>query len=176
MDEQLRRLGRRTLDLWVLRGFSEPSVTVEETMAVVKVTAFSASAAQRSAGTQYYCCDTSRQTIGSWSCLHERLCRSQASIQLHATMLYLWQPVRNNYITSHACGRPVQLWPTLYPWRGASQTLVEEGKVKYVGLANCTADELRRAHAVHPISAIEVEWSLCARHNEASSVPLHAHR
>ena len=46
------------------------------------------------------------------------------------------------------------------------QALVDEGKVKYVGLANCTADELRRAHAVQPISAIEVEWSLCARHNE----------
>ncbi len=48
------------------------------------------------------------------------------------------------------------------------QVLVEEGKVKYVGLADCTADQLRRAHAVHPVSAIEVEWSLCARHNEVS--------
>ena len=41
-----------------------------------------------------------------------------------------------------------------------------EGKVKHVGLAGCTADQLRRAHAVHPISAVYVEWSLCARHNE----------
>lgn len=41
-----------------------------------------------------------------------------------------------------------------------------------MGLANCTVDELRRAHAVHPISAIEVEWSLCARHNEV--IPLTA--
>ena len=56
------------------------------------------------------------------------------------------------------------------------QDLVEEGKVKYLGLANCTADELRRAHAVHPISAIELEWSLCARHNEvtcAAESPMH---
>ena len=51
-----------------------------------------------------------------------------------------------------------------------SQVLVEEGKVKYVGLANCTADQLRRAHAVHPVTAVEVEWSLCARHNEVISL------
>ena len=37
LEEQLRRLGRRSMDLWVLRGFSEPAVTVEDTMAVVKV-------------------------------------------------------------------------------------------------------------------------------------------
>ena len=56
----------------------------------------------------------------------------------------------------------------------SGQVLVEEGKVKYVGLADCTADQLRRAHAVHPVSAIEVEWSLCARHNEVglSGLPL----
>ena len=48
------------------------------------------------------------------------------------------------------------------------QVLVEEGRVRHVGLANCTADQLRRAHAVHPVSAIEVEWSLCARHNEVT--------
>ncbi len=48
----------------------------------------------------------------------------------------------------------------------SAQALVDEGKVRYVGLANCTAEQLCRAHAVHPISAIECEWSLCARHNE----------
>lgn len=38
--------------------------------------------------------------------------------------------------------------------------LKEEGKIKYVGLSECTADELRRAHAVMPVSAIQMEWSL----------------
>lgn len=34
-----------------------------------------------------------------------------------------------------------------------------EGKVKYLGLSECSADTLRRAHAVHPISALQVEYS-----------------
>lgn len=34
-----------------------------------------------------------------------------------------------------------------------------EGKVKYLGLSECTAKDLRRAHAVHPISAIQLEIS-----------------
>lgn len=34
-----------------------------------------------------------------------------------------------------------------------------EGKVKYLGLSECSATALRRAHAVHPISAIQVEYS-----------------
>jgi len=37
--------------------------------------------------------------------------------------------------------------------------LVKEGKVKYLGLSECSAQTLRRAHAVHPISAIQVEYS-----------------
>ncbi|OQR82072.1 hypothetical protein ACHHYP_16386, partial [Achlya hypogyna] len=49
--------------------------------------------------------------------------------------------------------------------------LVQEGKIKYIGLSECTASELRRAHAVHPISAIQMEWSLNSRDIEASVVP-----
>ncbi|EJD43348.1 Aldo/keto reductase [Auricularia subglabra TFB-10046 SS5] len=37
--------------------------------------------------------------------------------------------------------------------------LVKEGKVKYLGLSECSADSLRRAHAVHSIAAIQVEYS-----------------
>lgn len=33
------------------------------------------------------------------------------------------------------------------------------GKVKYIGLSECSAETLRRAHAVHPISALQVEYS-----------------
>ena len=33
------------------------------------------------------------------------------------------------------------------------------GRVKYIGLSECSADTLRRAHAVHPISALQVEYS-----------------
>jgi aryl-alcohol dehydrogenase-like predicted oxidoreductase len=34
-----------------------------------------------------------------------------------------------------------------------------EGKVKYLGLSECSAKDLRRAHAIHPISAIQLEIS-----------------
>ncbi|CAK4172917.1 unnamed protein product [Aphanomyces euteiches] len=50
-------------------------------------------------------------------------------------------------------------------------SLVEEGKIKYIGLSECTPDELRRAHAVHPITAIQMEWSLQSRDLEEAVVP-----
>ncbi|KII91417.1 hypothetical protein PLICRDRAFT_173268 [Plicaturopsis crispa FD-325 SS-3] len=42
---------------------------------------------------------------------------------------------------------------------GAMAELVKAGKVKYLGLSECSSKTLRRAHAVHPISAIQVEYS-----------------
>ena len=51
------------------------------------------------------------------------------------------------------------------------KTLVEEGKIKYIGLSECTPSELRRAHAVHPVSAIQMEWSLQTRDLEETIVP-----
>jgi aryl-alcohol dehydrogenase-like predicted oxidoreductase len=49
--------------------------------------------------------------------------------------------------------------------------LVEEGTIRYIGLSECTPEELRRAHAVHPITAIQMEWSLQTRDIEADIVP-----
>jgi aryl-alcohol dehydrogenase-like predicted oxidoreductase len=49
--------------------------------------------------------------------------------------------------------------------------MVEEGKIKYVGLSECTPNELRRAHAVHPVTAIQMEWSLQSRDIEKTVVP-----
>ncbi|KAJ8473792.1 hypothetical protein ONZ51_g7660 [Trametes cubensis] len=42
---------------------------------------------------------------------------------------------------------------------GAMAELVKQGKVKYLGLSEVSAETLRRAHAVHPIAAVEVEYS-----------------
>ncbi|KAF9048237.1 Aldo/keto reductase [Hymenopellis radicata] len=42
---------------------------------------------------------------------------------------------------------------------GAMAELVKEGKVKYLGLSECSAKALRRAHAVHPIAALQMEYS-----------------
>lgn len=41
--------------------------------------------------------------------------------------------------------------------------LVEEGKVKYVGLSECSAKTIRRAHKVHPLTAVQIEYSLWCR-------------
>ncbi|MEU0024399.1 aldo/keto reductase [Streptomyces sp. NPDC006335] len=49
--------------------------------------------------------------------------------------------------------------------------LVREGKVKHLGLSEVTAGELRAAQAVHPIAAVQSEWSLFSRDIEAQVVP-----
>ncbi|KAK1682420.1 hypothetical protein QYE76_043268 [Lolium multiflorum] len=49
--------------------------------------------------------------------------------------------------------------------------LVEEGKVKYVGLSEASASTIRRAHAVHPITAVQLEWSLWSRDVEEDIIP-----
>ncbi|MFI2635531.1 aldo/keto reductase [Streptomyces collinus] len=54
---------------------------------------------------------------------------------------------------------------------GTMADLVREGKVKHLGLSEVTADELRAAHAVHPIAAVQSEWSLFSRDIETYVVP-----
>jgi len=54
---------------------------------------------------------------------------------------------------------------------GAMAELVEAGKVKYLGLSEAGADTIRRAHAVHPISALQTEYSLWERSLEAEILP-----
>ncbi|KAL8026652.1 hypothetical protein ABFX02_14G042600 [Erythranthe guttata] len=54
---------------------------------------------------------------------------------------------------------------------GELKKLVEEGKIKYVGLSEASASTIRRAHAVHPITAVQNEWSLWARDVEEEIVP-----
>jgi aryl-alcohol dehydrogenase-like predicted oxidoreductase len=46
---------------------------------------------------------------------------------------------------------------------GAMAELVAEGKVRHLGLSEAAADTIRRAHAVHPIAAVQTEWSLWSR-------------
>ncbi|WJX85547.1 palmitoyltransferase akr1 [Trifolium repens] len=55
---------------------------------------------------------------------------------------------------------------------GELKKLVEEGKVKYIGLSEASPDTIRRAHAVHPITAVQIEWSLWTRDIEDEIVPL----
>ncbi|KAF3968983.1 hypothetical protein CMV_007196 [Castanea mollissima] len=55
---------------------------------------------------------------------------------------------------------------------GELKKLVEEGKIKYIGLSEPSPDTIRRAHAVHPITALQMEWSLWTRDIEEEIIPL----
>lgn len=48
--------------------------------------------------------------------------------------------------------------------------LVKEGKVRYIGLSECSANTIRRAHAVHPISVVQMEYTLISREIEDQEV------
>ncbi|CAI8592105.1 unnamed protein product [Vicia faba] len=54
---------------------------------------------------------------------------------------------------------------------GELKKLVEEGKIKYIGLSEASAATIRRAHAVHPITAVQLEWSLWSRDVEEEVIP-----
>lgn len=55
---------------------------------------------------------------------------------------------------------------------GAMAELVKEGKVRYLGLSECSPETLRKANAVHPIAAVESEYSLLTRDAEKEILPL----
>jgi aryl-alcohol dehydrogenase-like predicted oxidoreductase len=55
---------------------------------------------------------------------------------------------------------------------GALSDLVREGKVKHIGLSEAAPETIRRAHAVHPLAAIQTEYSLWTRDPEAEILPL----
>lgn len=54
---------------------------------------------------------------------------------------------------------------------GALAELVQEGKILNIGLSEAAPDTIRRAHAVHPIAAIQTEYSLWSRDPEAEIIP-----
>jgi aryl-alcohol dehydrogenase-like predicted oxidoreductase len=54
---------------------------------------------------------------------------------------------------------------------GAMAELVTAGKVRHLGLSEAAADTIRRAHAVHPITALQSEWSLWSRDLEDEVIP-----
>lgn len=54
---------------------------------------------------------------------------------------------------------------------GALAELVQEGKIRFVGLSEASVSTLRRAHAVHPITALQNEYSLWTRDHETEVIP-----
>jgi aryl-alcohol dehydrogenase-like predicted oxidoreductase len=80
---------------------------------------------------------------------------AQASIsRLGVEAIDLW------YLHFPDPGRPIE--ETV----GAMAELVDSGDVRHLGVSNVTAEQLRRAHAVHPIAAVQVEYSLWTRDPE----------
>ena len=73
----------------------------------------------------------------------------------------------------------IDLWYAHYPdpsipieeTVGAMAECVQAGDVRYLGLCNVTADEVRRANAVHPIAAVQYEYSLWRREVETTLLP-----
>jgi aryl-alcohol dehydrogenase-like predicted oxidoreductase len=55
---------------------------------------------------------------------------------------------------------------------GAMGELVKVGKVRYIGLSEAAPETIRRAHAVHPITAVQTEYSLWTRDPEAGVLPV----
>ncbi len=55
---------------------------------------------------------------------------------------------------------------------GAMSELVQHGKVRHLGISEAGAATIRRAHAVHPLSAVQIEYSLWTRDVEAEVLPL----
>ena len=53
---------------------------------------------------------------------------------------------------------------------GALKELVEEGKVRYIGVSEAKAETIRRGHKVHPITAVQTEYSLFERSPETNDV------
>jgi aryl-alcohol dehydrogenase-like predicted oxidoreductase len=54
---------------------------------------------------------------------------------------------------------------------GAMAALVEEGKIRHIGLSEAAPETIRRANAVHPITAVQTEYSLWSREPEAEVLP-----
>jgi aryl-alcohol dehydrogenase-like predicted oxidoreductase len=85
---------------------------------------------------------------------------AEASIRrLGVDVLDLW------YLHFPDPGRPIE--ETV----GAMAELVRSGDVRHLGLSNVTAEQLRRARAVHPIAAVQVEYSLWTREVESELLP-----
>jgi aryl-alcohol dehydrogenase-like predicted oxidoreductase len=67
----------------------------------------------------------------------------------------------------HRVDKSVEIEETV----GAMAELVQAGKVRYLGLSEASPDTIRRAHAVHPITALQTEYSLWSRDPEDAILP-----
>ncbi|KAJ9541744.1 hypothetical protein OSB04_028250 [Centaurea solstitialis] len=83
------------------------------------------------------------------------------------------------YLVSANCGRRLRphisgktlILACALTRMGELKRLVEDGKIKYIGLSEASPSTIRRAHVVHPITALQFEWSLWTRAPEEEIIP-----
>jgi len=85
-------------------------------------------------------------------------------------LAYTLRRIGTDYVDIY---RPARLDPNvpIEETVGALAELVDAGYIRHIGLSEVGADTLRRAHAVHPISDLQIEYSLISRGIEASILP-----
>jgi aryl-alcohol dehydrogenase-like predicted oxidoreductase len=100
--------------------------------------------------------DGSRGVDGRPEYVHEAIDRSLARLGVDHVDLYY----------QHRVDKTVPIEETV----GAMSELVEAGKTRHVGLSEASPETIRRAHAVHPITALQTEYSLWTRDPEAGVI------
>jgi aryl-alcohol dehydrogenase-like predicted oxidoreductase len=100
--------------------------------------------------------DGSRGVDGRPEYVHEAIDRSLARLGRDSVDLYY----------QHRVDKTVAIEETV----GAMKELVEAGKVRHIGLSEASAATIRRAHAVHPVTAVQSEYSLWSRDVETNGV------
>jgi aryl-alcohol dehydrogenase-like predicted oxidoreductase len=83
---------------------------------------------------------------------------------------YSLQRLGTDYIDLYQPGRVDPQVP-IEETVGAIADLIKEGKVRYLGLSEATAEQIRKAHKVHPVSAVQIEYSLASRVAESKILP-----
>src|SRR4051795_875163 len=100
--------------------------------------------------------DGGRSIIGRPEYVREAIDRSLANLNVEYVDLYY----------QHRVDKTVPIEETV----GAMAELVDAGKVRHLGLSEAGAETISRAHAVHPITALQSEWSLWTRDPETNDV------
>lgn len=78
--------------------------------------------------------------------------------------------LQTDYIDLYYLHRPDRSRP-IEETVGAMKRLVEEGKIRSIGLSEASAENIRRGHAVHPIAAVQTEYSIFSRVVETHVLP-----
>jgi aryl-alcohol dehydrogenase-like predicted oxidoreductase len=100
--------------------------------------------------------DGKRSVRGTPEYVHEAIDRSLKRLNVEHVDLYY----------QHRVDKTVPIEETV----GAMKELVEAGKVRHIGLSEASPETIRRAHAVHPVTALQTEYSLWTRDPESNEV------